>query len=117
MACFSEFLGCPQNESESLPMQNIQSRLNQNLFRIQVKKSFYRTCQATSGKLYILSCSEKENMMHSLPAPPTPDIGEGSKRQKKHLSSSGEETELPTERRDSLKLKQKLEPTTLVKMK
>ncbi|XP_059290848.1 uncharacterized protein LOC132044373 isoform X1 [Lycium ferocissimum] len=112
-----EIYDLASNEDELLPMQNIQSKLNQNFYIIQVKKSFSRTSQATSGKLYILSCTEKGNMVHSLPESPKTDIEEGSKRKKKHLISFDEETEVPTERRHSLKLKQKLEPTTPVKKK
>ncbi|XP_060167361.1 uncharacterized protein LOC132598478 isoform X2 [Lycium barbarum] len=97
--------------------ENIQSKLNQNFYIIQVKKSFSRSSQATSGKLYILSCTEKGKMVHSLPESPKTDIEEGNKRKKKHLVSFDEETEVPTERRHSLKLKQKLEPTTPVKKK
>ncbi|XP_059281908.1 uncharacterized protein LOC132035796 isoform X2 [Lycium ferocissimum] len=97
--------------------ENIQSKLNQNFYIIQVKKSFSHSSQATSGKLYILSCTEKGKMVHSLPESPKTDIEEGNKRKKKHLVSFDEETEVPTERRHSLKLKQKLEPTTPVKKK
>lgn len=67
--------------------------------------------------MYIVSCVEKENIIHSLPAPTTTDIAEGSKRKKEDLSSSDGEIELATERGDLFKLKQKLEPTTPVKMK
>ncbi|XP_059281909.1 uncharacterized protein LOC132035796 isoform X3 [Lycium ferocissimum] len=112
-----EIYDLASNEDELLPMQNIQSKLNQNFYIIQVKKSFSHSSQATSGKLYILSCTEKGKMVHSLPESPKTDIEEGNKRKKKHLVSFDEETEVPTERRHSLKLKQKLEPTTPVKKK
>ncbi|XP_060183813.1 replication protein A 70 kDa DNA-binding subunit B-like isoform X2 [Lycium barbarum] len=97
--------------------ENIQSKLNQNFYIIQVKKSFSRSSQATSEKLYIKSCTEKGKMVHSLPESPKTNIEEGNKRKKKHLVSFDEETEVPTELRHSLKLKQKLEPTTPVKNK
>lgn len=62
-------------------MQNSQSRLNQNLFRIQVKKSFSPTSSSISGKLSLFYI-EKKNMMCCLPAQSTVDIKEWSKIQK-----------------------------------
>ncbi|MCE5165890.1 hypothetical protein HAX54_012927, partial [Datura stramonium] len=82
-------------ENDSLPMENIQIRLNQNLFRIQVKKSFSRIVGSTFSKLFILSCIEKEN----------------NKRSKKGFASSDEE------QHNLSKLKQKLEPPTPAKKK
>ncbi|XP_059306827.1 uncharacterized protein LOC132058294 [Lycium ferocissimum] len=102
-----EIYDLASNEDELLPMQNIQSKLNQNFYIIQVKKSFSRSSQATSGKLYILFCTEKGKMVHSLSESPKTDIEEGNKRKKKHLVSFDEETKVPTERRHSLKVKTK----------
>ncbi|KAH0716732.1 hypothetical protein KY290_012999 [Solanum tuberosum] len=87
-------------------MEDVQANITNKLFHVRAKKAFARTSHTTSVKLYIHSCVEKESFADSLPSPSTINIHEGSKRKQK-----AEPPQVP-EQTGSLKMKQKLEPTT-----
>ncbi|XP_060203167.1 uncharacterized protein LOC132631582 isoform X3 [Lycium barbarum] len=93
-------------ENDNLPVEDFQSKFDQKLFRIQVKKPFGRASSTSSSKLYIQSCIEKESIIHSLPAPTTAsiNISKNSKRKKEHVSSHDTKTNLPTEQGESVKM-------------
>ncbi|KAK6791456.1 hypothetical protein RDI58_010537 [Solanum bulbocastanum] len=87
-------------------MEDVQADITNRLFHVRAKKAFACASRTTSVILYIHSCAEKESFTDFLPSPSTINIHEGSKRKQK--------VEPPhiTEQAGSLKMKQKLDPTT-----